>query len=571
MALASIPSSTGGGSYRNPRQQTLDLFDVYQKQQQNLAAKGQLLVNNIELNQKEKKAQKELYEQQQFEEQVKAQTKISGINVGHKKMDDNLHEVLQGIQDKIFKVKRLQKEGKVTGQAAAKAIAWGNQQVLNIQKSATNTTAALKSLRAALKIPPGETGAISVRTPTNEQKVLLGITTGETKFIAQDGGFYYFRPDLAGEEGAMVDANELNRIIEDGDVPWNTVPDISESLKGAYNNVVIPGVKDNADLVMFETKRVGDQEVTSKFMTTAQRQKAATAMVKGNQFKGILSDEKRMKSVWADLMGEDTDWGVVPEGEDVESYLKAQKDKAAWWLANKSLEDNAAPDGVKVIHSTSKYKPKEVKEPKRPTDLELAKQARYESYVAQSAELVGDAEAIANALTEVNAMDHEYEVVDLDYIESTLSDEEIEEYDKLEKEHEKRNYLRRILKDSSLNAGDIVNEEGDVIKGLDTQEGIEKALATEGKFSLDDQTLRSSKASKAAQEAYDSLPDDKKPTEDQRIFIYKGRKYINPNYKGDNYNQASKSFKDQQEDPELIEARKAASAATKTVKKTLDK
>jgi len=306
-------------------------------------------------------------------------------------------------------------------------------------------------------------------------------------------------------------------------------------------------------------------------MTTAQRQKAATAMVKGNQFKGILSDEKRMKSVWADLMGEDTDWGVVPEGEDVESYLKAQKDKAAWWLANKSLEDNAAPDGVKVIHSTSKYKPKEVKEPKRPTDLELAKQARYESYVAQSAELVGDAEAIANALTEVNAMDHEYEVVDLDYIESTLSDEEIEEYDKLEKEHEKRNYLRRILKDSSLNAGDIVNEEGDVIKGLDTQEGIEKALATEGKFSLDDQTLRSSKASKAAQEAYDSLPDDKKPTEDQRIFIYKGRKYINPNYKGDNYNQTSKSFKDQQEDPELIEARKAASAATKNVKKTLDK
>ena len=93
-------------------------------------------------------------------------------------------------------------------------------------------------------------------------------------------------------------------------------------------------------------------------MTPEQRQKAAESMVKANQFKGLLDDEARMKYVWADLMGKDTNWmdvkGDTPE--EIEANIKKQRDEAAMFLAQKSIEDNAPADGIQMIQSTRQYK-----------------------------------------------------------------------------------------------------------------------------------------------------------------------------------------------------------------------
>jgi len=42
--------------------------------------------------------------------------------------------------------------------------------------------------------------------------------------------------------------------------------------------------------------------------------------------------------------------------EETEANIKKQRDEAARWMANKSIEDNAATDGIKMIQSTTKYK-----------------------------------------------------------------------------------------------------------------------------------------------------------------------------------------------------------------------
>ena len=110
---------------------------------------------------------------------------------------------------------------------------------------------------------------------------------------------------------------------------------------------------------MFNTKRVGDQEVTTKSMTSEQRQKAATSMVKSNQFRGILDDEDRMKTIWADVMKNDTDWMNFPPNstaEQIEVLTKKQRDEAALFLANKAINDNAPADGIEMIVGRKKYK-----------------------------------------------------------------------------------------------------------------------------------------------------------------------------------------------------------------------
>ena len=61
-------------------------------------------------------------------------------------------------------------------------------------------------------------------------------------------------------------------------------------------------------------------------MTPGQRQQGIKALVNGNQFKGILDDEARMKVVWSDMMGKDVPWQQV-EGdtrEEVEANLAKQ-------------------------------------------------------------------------------------------------------------------------------------------------------------------------------------------------------------------------------------------------------
>ena len=496
----------------------------------------------------------QLYANQQFQRELQDAEQIYKVDVGANKANQNFHDYLFSLKDKSYELRKLQREGKISSAEASRGIAEINAQVNNTTVIATQIAASRDAYNKAMQIPPGQAGAVSSRTPDGVQQAMIGIGDGSSSYVFRDGITYAVRENPNDPDNPFV-AN-LTQIAKDSEAGkdwWGEVPDLTETYKNAYNNVVKPGGKDNADLVTFETQRIGDQEATVKYMTPAQRSQAASAMVKANQFKGILDDESRMKHVWADLMGKDTDWMVV-EGdtrEEIEANIAKQRDEAARWLANKALEENAEVDGVKMIQgSTRKYKaPGSGEGPAKPPSLAdqrfNAKQGIYEDYITKSDKLVGDYEGIAQALTEVNPVDGTYTVVDDQYVIDQMDDELYDKYadaDEAEKE--------KILKDAAgkikVTIGEtIIDEDDNTVAGLNSASGIKKALTKVHGISAEDQRIfdtriseRKRRVKAEAQKAYDAM--EEKPPANKEYFEYEGKRYNNPAYTGARSGQGGK-------------------------------
>jgi hypothetical protein len=526
--------SSTSGAYANPQQQTNSQFENYIKKQPSIAAEmDQGLANIVAKNALERAEQERLFATQNAEQKTMFD-KIAGIKeTGYGTFDQNMNDFFGNQSENYFKIKKGIKDGSISQMEGNRHLAYLNQQVSTFKESVVPIMAQAKRLQEALKIPPGQPGSISSRVPTAQQEVLLALTQGgDVKLVDDNGQLCLFKPGSNGSDDAMINVNELLQLESNGIEYFKTVPDVSESLKGVYDNTVKPGGKDNADLVMFNTKIVGDQEVTTKSMTTDQRQKAATSMVKSNQFKGILDDEDRMESIWADVMGKDTDWMTFPPNataSEIQASTKQQRDEAALFLANKAIEDNAPADGIEMIVGRKKYKaPGSGRASK--TDLtDAAREQRYNSYVNKSGELVGDSDAIATALTEINPLDHTYSVVDDSYITSLMSDDDYEDYNDAS-DSEKKTMINKAYSTAGYNKGDVVDKDGEKISGLNTAEGIKRALQAEGKITKEQGTIYDNKTREATISAYKAV--NPKPTGDQKTFEHNGRTYKNPVYIG---------------------------------------
>jgi hypothetical protein len=540
-------ASRSSGSYANPQQQTNQQFSDYIAKQKSVSqVMDENMATLMAKNELERAKQEQLFAKQNTEQRA-MYDKVAGIKeTGYGTFDQNMNDFFGDQTEKYFKIKQGIKDRTISQSEGNRTLSYLNNQVTEFKNSVVPIMAQVKQLQEALKIPPGQPGAISSRVPTAQQEVLLALSQGgNVKIVDDNGQLCLFKPGEGDEEAAMININELLNLESNGKEYFKTVPDISESLKGVYNNTVKPGGKDNADLVMFETKKIGDQEATLKFMTPEQRTKAAESMVTSNQFKGILDDEERMQSIWADMMGKDTDWMDV-EGataEETEANIKKQRDEAARWMANKSIEDNAAADGIKMVQSTRKYKASGSGKATKSNLTDQAREQRYNVYAEKSNELVGNPDKIASALTEVNPVGKTYSVIDENYIVDVMSEEDFDKYNDLDTKEEKTKFANKLAKDNKLAIGSIIDEQGDVIPGTSTAEGIRAALADEGGINLDQQTIYSQKRSQAAEQAYKSV--DPKPSSDQQFFNYKGRRYLNPDYQGVNASSPSKSFKNQ--------------------------
>jgi Flp pilus assembly protein TadG len=549
-ALGKGGVSSRGGAYSNPQGRTNVQFADFMAGQKSVAqvmdeGTAALIANN----KLERARQEQLFAEQNTEQRA-MYDKVAGIKeTGYGTFDQNMNDFFDDQVENYFKIKKGIKDGSIPQQEGNRHLSYLNQQVVGFRDAIVPIMAQTKALQEALKIPPGQPGSISSRVPTAQQEVLLALSQGgDVKLVDDNGQLCLFKPGEDGKEAAMINVNELLQLENSGKEYFKTVPDISESLKGVYNNTVKPGGKDNADLVMFETKRIGDQEATVKFMTPEQRTKAAESMVASNQFKGILDDEERMQSIWADMMGKDTDWMDV-EGataEETEANIKKQRDEAARWMANKSIEDNAAADGIKMIQSTRKYKAPGSGGSGGSGKSSLTDQAREERYnvYSEKADVLakGKPEEVALALTEVNPVGKTYSVVDEAYVVDLMGDEDLEKYEDLKTKEEKTKFAEKLAKDNKIAIGSVVDEQGDIIPNTNTVEGIRAALSSEGGINLDQQTIYSKRRDEAANKAYQSK--EPKPTNKEEYFEYNGRTYSNPNYKPNEGN-PPKSFKDQ--------------------------
>jgi hypothetical protein len=539
-------ASRSTGAYSNPQQQTNEQFSQFLANRPSLSQEMDKMVSSVIAKNKLERASQEQLFAEQNTEQRSMFDKVSGIKeTGYGKFDQNMNDFFGDQTENYFKIKKGIQNGSISQVEGNRHLSYLNNQVTTFKESIVPIMAQTKALQEALKIPPGQPGSISSRVPTAQQEVLLALSQGgNVKLVDDNGQLCLFKPGEDGKEPAMINVNELLQLENSGKEYFKTVPDISESLKGVYNNTVKPGGKDNADLVMFETKRIGDQEATLKYMTPEQRTKAAESMVTSNQFKGILDDEERMQSVWADMMGRDTDWMDV-EGataEETEANIKKQRDEAARWMANKSIEDNAAADGIKMIQSTKKYKAPGSGKVAKSSLTDQAREQRYNVYAEKSNELVGNPDKIASALTEVNPVGKTYSVIDEAYILDMMTDEKNEEYDELKTKEEKSKFLKDLADKNKMPIGSVVDEQGDIIPGTSTAEGIRAALADEGGINLDQQTIYASRRNEAASKAYQSK--EPKPTSKEEYFEYNGRTYSNPNYKPNEGN-PPKSFTSQ--------------------------
>jgi len=526
--------SSTSGAYANPQQQTNSQFQNYINKQPSIAQEmDRGLAAIVAKNALERAEQERLFAAQNKEQRTMFD-KVAGIKeTGYGTFDQNMNDFFDNQTENYFKIKKGIKDRTISQMEGNRHLSYLNQQVSTFKESVVPIMAQAKRLQEALKIPPGEPGAISSRVPTAQQEVLLSLVQGgDVKLVDDNGQLCLFKPGSNGGDDAMINVNELLQLESNGVEYFTTVPDVSESLKGVYDNTVKPGGKDNADLVMFNTKRVGDQEVTTKSMTSEQRQKAATSMVKSNQFRGILDDEDRMKTIWADVMKNDTDWMNFPPNstaEQIEVLTKKQRDEAALFLANKAIDDNAPADGIEMIVGRKKYKaPGSGKASK--TDLtDAAREQRYNSYVNKSGELVGDSDAIATALTEINPLDHTYSVVDDTYITSLMSDDDYEDYNDAS-DSEKKTMINKAYSTAGYNKGDVIDKDGEKISGLNTAEGIKRALQAEGNITQEQGTIYDNKTRQATIAAYKAV--NPKPTGDQKTFEHNGRTYKNPVYIG---------------------------------------
>ena len=374
--------------------QLMDAFSMDPSVDENLTR----LALNEEARKEERRKQDLLVEDEAMKERIKAEEQFSTIDVGATQANDAIKGLVRQEQKRVYNAKILKAKGKISGEEAMAEIQDATDSIDAMMSVAASTNVILDDYYKRLKIQPGEPGAIDVMTPDGVQKALLGIRSGDSRFVKRNGQFFAIRENPDGGAPFVVNLTKATDALGNGEYPYKEVPDVSKTLKGVYDNTVKPGGKDNAEFVMFETKRIGDQEAQLKYMTPAQRTAAANAMVKSNQFKGIIEDEDRMSVIWSNMMGRNEPWGKA-EGspEEIEAKINKQKEEAALFLANKALDDNAAADGVKIIQSTKKYTPPKYEKPKtdKPRltvgteeDINTYRDS-YQTIVQQSPKLVG--------------------------------------------------------------------------------------------------------------------------------------------------------------------------------------
>lgn len=523
-----------------------DMFDIY-AETPNLDAALAAQVASTQARRAERELQEKLWKDQNYQSRITNETSLQKVDIGSTQQgNDAVRNLLRGMQEKVYKVKEIGRSNPQEQHKVPQLIAEQEAAINRIMGVATNVSVSLDAYEKAMKIPPGQTGAVSVMTPDATQRVMLGIKDGSTSFVLKGGELYGIKPRSEGGSD-VVNLDKLSQEIENGNDFFQTVPDLSESLKGGYDNILKPNGKDNVDYITFEEQRVGSQVATVKYMTTDQRNKAADALVKSNQFKGILDDEERMKVIWSDMMGNDVPWQQVEGGtrEEVEAALKKQRNEAAYFLAQKALEDNTAPDGVKMVVSRSKYTaPGSSKGagPSKPPSLAdqrfSAKQAIYEDYITKSDELVNDYNGIAKALTEVNPVDGTYTVVDDQYVIDQMDDDLYDKYAEAD-DAEKEKILKNAAGKIKVTIGEtIIDEDGNAVAGLNSASGIKKALTKVHGISAEDQRIFDTKISERerrvkaeAQKAYDAI--EEKPAANKEYFNYEGKRYKNPTYTGD--------------------------------------
>jgi len=93
------------------------LLDLVIKNQESAAASDRniaALAVQQQANEKERKAQEELFANQQFQRAEQDAAAIYKVDLGSNKTNQNFHDYLFGMKEQSYKIRTLQREGKIS-------------------------------------------------------------------------------------------------------------------------------------------------------------------------------------------------------------------------------------------------------------------------------------------------------------------------------------------------------------------------------------------------------------------------------------------------------------------------
>lgn len=334
-------------------------FDNFAEQQRKAMAGIRVGQANVKAERESQKALQDKENQFVVNQYARVgELKETGFNTFDTNKDDFFNDQI----DKYIKIKNGIDNGSVAADAGGRELAKINDQVKAYQLAAPEVLAQAKIIQEGMKIPYGEPGSISAVNPTAQQRILLDLIEGGDVRIVDNGGeLVLFQPAGVGEDGekyeaGMVNINELINLEASGTEYIRKVPDITNPLKASFTGIVGEEGKwnwsqDDNRFMTIETTTRDNREITTKTMTPDQRENIREAIYASKSLQPIIDNEPYMESVWVDMMGEDDEWN--PGDKD-------KVEKARYWLAQKSIDDNAKEAGIKEIIS-HRAKPKGVR------------------------------------------------------------------------------------------------------------------------------------------------------------------------------------------------------------------
>lgn len=479
------------GAYANPMLIYNQEFDAFTKGIDDFKETMQKTAVTLAANNAEQRRSQEELEEKQNKYQAEMYKKVTELpETGYGTFDHNKDLFFDEQVDKYFDIKNGMENGSISSKDGNKALAMIDGQVASYKAAAPEILALAKEVQDAMKIPNGEPGSMSGRTPTAQQSLLLNlIQGGDVAIVDRGGDLFLYQPESEGNPEGMINIQEIINQQKSGKSFVQTVPDIAPILTSASTNIIGSSKTGgmNAAFVSFEKQNINGQEVTTQFMDAKQRAAAADSLIKTKQLDPILNNEKTMESVWFDMMGKDSDWGVGTEEE-----VKAQRDEAARFLAEKAIEDNTAMEGVKqIISRKDKSSGGRGGKGKSPWTLATTEEydlnkEEYQQFVKDAPGYVKSPKALTTKLKDINP-GIEYKALDKSmlgspermeklatYLEDLDYEEGTEPYTVEDIKQMLEDYGRIIIIDDDWGAPHPIGSEEEIIDLLAQEEGVSK-------------------------------------------------------------------------------------------------
>jgi len=362
------------GNFTNPQRVIDKSFDVFIEGGQKMVNKVATSADQIYKRNAEEKASQKIEWEKQNEEQQKLYSSVNELgSTGSSSLDSNLREYWEERVESYTNIKNAMQRGEVDQQKGNRMLWKINEEVMKFQTVVPYLAQQATLQQEAGKLPLGTAGAISSTSSTKSQQVLNNLVTGgDTALVNKGGNMFLYNPAIkGGQQGAMLNIDELIANQATGKSIINTVPDISKDLAGAFNNIFKPD-DSQSPYVKFDVKKNEDNsgyDYTYKTILEDDKIAGIEAMKEANQFNPILDNEVMMTSVWQDIIPDeylaangvdpDSSWGMtIPGGTAAESLALQEKMRgiAENWLADEAYNQNSVMDQTHKYVSRQKSK-----------------------------------------------------------------------------------------------------------------------------------------------------------------------------------------------------------------------